>query len=124
MIYPLIFALGALIYVALELIWRGRSHWTMALAGGVCALLLFGLYRRFFELPLPVLCLMGGLVITAVEFITGFIVNLTMDWKVWDYSNQSGNLYGQVCPAYSLMWVLLSAPAYLLLDFVYTLTSA
>ena len=27
---------GGVIYVALELAWRGRSHWTMFILGGVC----------------------------------------------------------------------------------------
>ena len=32
---PAVFALGAAGYAALELLWRGRTHWTMALTGGV-----------------------------------------------------------------------------------------
>ena len=31
---PAVFALGAAGYAALELLWRGRTHWTMALTGG------------------------------------------------------------------------------------------
>ena len=31
---PAVFALGAAGYATLELLWRGRTHWTMALTGG------------------------------------------------------------------------------------------
>ena len=39
---PAVFALGAAGYAALELLWRGRTHWTMALTGGA---VLVGLRR-------------------------------------------------------------------------------
>ena len=32
-----------------------------------------------------------------------------MGWAVWDYSALWGNLWGQVCPLYSLYWLGLSA---------------
>ena len=34
--YLVLMATGGLLYVALELVWRGRSHWTMFLLGGTC----------------------------------------------------------------------------------------
>ncbi len=105
----------------IELFWRGHSHWSMALAGGVCCVLLFGLWLRFGSLPHILLCLMGALVITAVEFLTGALVNVRLGLQVWDYSNKRGNLYGQVCPLYSVLWILLCAPAFMLIEFVYSL---
>lgn len=36
-----IFLSGAGGYYAIELAWRGRSHWTMALTGGTCLCLLY-----------------------------------------------------------------------------------
>ena len=35
-----LFCLGGGAYAALELAWRGTTHWTMFLAGGVCLCLL------------------------------------------------------------------------------------
>lgn len=36
-IKPLVlFGIGGLIYVMIEVIWRGYSHWTMFLLGGLC----------------------------------------------------------------------------------------
>ena len=32
--YLFLFDVGGLLYILIELIWRGRSHWTMFLLGG------------------------------------------------------------------------------------------
>ena len=120
MAYLWIFLGGSAVYVLMEWFWRGHSHWTMALTGGVCALLLFGLQRALPHLPRVPLCLLGGLVVTAVEFVAGSIVNLRLGWQVWDYSGMRYQLYGQVSLGYSLLWCALCAPAFPLLDFIYT----
>lgn len=105
----LTFFLGGTIYVLLELLWRGRSHVSMFCAGGLALLLLHGLFLRF-ALPLFAQCLLGGLVITAIEFVAGAIVNVRLKLNVWDYSKMPLNLYGQVCLPFSLLWCLLTLP--------------
>ena len=35
--------------------------------------------------------------ITAMEFITGIIVNKWLDLKVWDYGRMPFHLFGQIC---------------------------
>ena len=54
--------------------------------------------------------LAGTLIICAVEFTVGFIVNILLDWKVWDYSGRKYNIYGQICPIYAFLWFLLCIP--------------
>ena len=120
MVYLFLFLLGAVLYVTLELFWRGRSHISMALAGGLSLVLLFGIYTRYPALPLLARCIVGSAVITAVEFITGAIVNVRLRLGVWDYSTLPFNLYGQICPRFSLLWAALCAPASAVVDFVYT----
>lgn len=115
-----LFLIGAAAYALMELFWRGHTHWTMLLLGGACAVLLFGIRRTFPHAPLIPLCVFGALVITSMEFVTGAVVNVLLGWNVWDYSGMKYNLYGQVSLAYSLLWAALSAPAFILLDFVYT----
>ena len=34
--YLLLFGIGGIIYIILELLWRGWSHWTMFILGGAC----------------------------------------------------------------------------------------
>ena len=111
----LTFFLGGTIYVLLELLWRGRSHVSMFCAGGLALLLLHGLFLRF------ALCLVGGLVITAIEFVAGAIVNVRLKLNVWDYSKMPLNLYGQVCLPFSLLWCLLTLPISFLSSYLATL---
>ena len=79
--------------------------------------LLHALFQRY-ALPLPVKCIAGALVITAIEFIAGYIVNLRMGLNVWDYSGRPYNLYRQICPGFALLWALLSLPIALLCDHI------
>ena len=101
------FCLGGGAYVALELLWRGRSHYSMFLAGGTCFLLL-GMLRRL-KLPLLAKAGLGALAITGVELIAGWIFN--RDYAVWDYRGSPGNFLGQICPAYCFLWLPVSAAA-------------
>lgn len=109
----LYFFLGGAGYVGLELLFRKRSHYSMFLAGGASLSLLVSIFTRY-SLPLPIQCLLGGLVITALEFITGYLFNLRLGREVWDYSGHWGNLYGQICPLFTLIWVFLCLPIALL----------
>ena len=108
--YGIIYVTGGTVYGAIEMLYRGRTHWTMVLAGGACFVLLYQISRKN-RLKNWEKYLLGGAAITAVEFITGLIVNRVLDWNVWDYSHQWLNLMGQVCIMFSAVWVLLSMPA-------------
>ena len=101
-----LFALGGAGYVGLELLWRGRSHYSMFLAGGVCFLLLGKLNRK---LSLPLRAILGAGIITLVELAAGLLVN--RGYAVWDYRDRVGNFLGQICPLYCLLWIPVSAGA-------------
>ena len=107
--YGLVFALGALGYGAVEVLYRGFTHWTMMIAGGVCFTLLYLISAKS-RSKLWRKCLMGGAAITAVEFIAGAIVNLYLGWNVWDYGSQRLNLLGQICLSFSVLWTLMCLP--------------
>lgn len=106
----MLFSLGGAAYALLEILWRRKTHWTMAVTGGSCFLLLFRIYKTFPRLCLRSKCLIGGALITLMEGICGFIVNIKCKLNVWDYSNCTLNFKGQVCPFYSMLWVLLCIP--------------
>lgn len=105
-----LFLIGGGIYILLEMMYRGRSHWTMFLLGGVCFLAL-GYINRFlpWETPLPVQMLIGAAIITVLELLTGWIVNIKLGWHVWDYSRVPLNFYAQICLPASIGWFFLSA---------------
>jgi len=112
------FLLGAAAYPALELLWRGRTHPSMALAGGASMLLI----RRVGRLRCGLLprSLLAGAGITAIEYSIGRICNKTH--RIWDYRRQPLNLHGQICLPYSLMWCGLSAAVMAVSDALNTQT--
>ena len=70
--YLFLFDVGGLLYILIELIWRGRSHWTMFLLGGICFVFL-GLINEVipWQMPLWQQIIIGAVGITTLEFLTG-----------------------------------------------------
>lgn len=110
--YLAMYALGSLLYTIIELIYRGRTHFSMVITGGVCGMLLHRINRRYTRKPIVLRALLGCLTITGVEFSVGCLVNRLLHMNVWDYRNQPFHLLGQVCPLFSLCWFLLCFPAF------------
>lgn len=106
--FLLVYIIGAGLYGLLELLWRGWTHWTMLLCGGACFTLMYLISG--FAVPLWAKCLLSALMISTVEFGTGYLVNITLGWNVWDYSDRAFNIMGQICPMFSLIWLVLSVP--------------
>ena len=61
---------------------------------------------------------LSALVVTAMEFAAGLVLNVWMGLGIWDYSDLPYNLLGQVCLLYMNLWFLLSLPAILLDDWL------
>ncbi len=108
-----IFLYGAVGYAAIEVICRGYTHWSMALTGGACLLLLFRINRRLARRGLLLRAAAGAAAVTALELAVGLVVNRWLGWGVWDYAAQPLNLLGQICPRYSLYWFCLALPVML-----------
>lgn len=110
---------GGATYVALEVIWRGYSHWTMILLAAV-VFICVGLLNEVWgwRTSLVVQVLAGAALATVMEFATGCVVNLWLGWAVWDYSDMPGNLLGQICPQYTALWLPLTLVAILLDDYI------
>ncbi len=110
---------GGLLYVAVELIWRGYSHWTMFFLGGTCFVLIGAINELIpWCMPLWKQAIIGAAIITLLEFLTGCIVNLWLGWNIWDYSSVPLNLLGQICVPYILLWVPVSLGAIILDDWL------
>ena len=117
--YVVLFVTGGLVYMSLELLWRGCTHWTMGVLGGICFICL-GLINEIlsWETPLTLQMLIGSTIITILEFITGCIVNIWLGWNVWDYSNLPLNLLGQICLPFSILWYFISAIGIVIDDYI------
>lgn len=111
LLHSAIGVIGGVVYMGIEILWRGHTHWSMGVLGGLCFVLI-GLLDEWFEHP-PLLLQMvqGAAIVTMLELITGIIVNLHLGWNVWDYSDMPGNFMGQVCPQFLVAWFFLSAAA-------------
>lgn len=45
-----------------------------------------------------------GIAMTILEFLAGLIFVKGFRVKLWDYSNQKGNIMGIICPLFSVIW--------------------
>ena len=114
----LTFLLGAAAYPCLEIAFRGYSHWTMSLAGGLCFALLYAMEAEMPDLPFWMKAAAGALIITAVELATGTVVNLWLGWAVWDYSNLRFHFLGQVSLIFAAIWYALCCLFFTVADLV------
>ncbi len=106
----LLFSIGSFGYGAIEILWRGYTHWTMLLAGGTCFTMYYKLCEDEKNMPLFTKCFFGALLITCVELIFGTVVNVVLNWNVWDYSDMPMNFFGQICLPFFILWFLLCIP--------------
>lgn len=111
-----VFLTGGILYSLIEMLWRGYTHWSMTAAGGAALLLIHLMNRKLRGRDLCLRCVCGCAMITGIEFLVGIIVNLWLGLDVWDYSGMAYNLLGQICPAFSVLWFLISFPACFLSD--------
>ena len=78
--------------------------------GGLCFLTMYKLFGYMSNYSLMEKCVLGAIVITALEFVVGCIVNLIFHMNVWNYSRMPLNLSGQICILYSTLWGFLCIP--------------
>ena len=111
--------IGGAVYASMELAFRGRTHWTMAVLGGILFVVI-GLFNEVlpWEMSLTLQAVLGSLVVTGVELGAGIILNCWLGLDIWDYSNLPFNLWGQICLPFSALWVLLAGVAVVLDDWL------
>lgn len=109
--------IGGTIYIAIEVAWRGYSHWTMAVLGGLCFICV-GLINELFPWGVGLVwqALIGATIITALEFCAGVVLNIWLGLGVWDYSGLPFNILGQICLPFFLAWIPLAAIAIIVDD--------
>lgn len=107
--YLFLFIVGGFSYFYMEILFRGFSHFSMIICGGF-AFILCGLIDQVIKYNLSLISqmLISTCIITVLELITGYIVNIRLHLNVWDYSRLPYNFHGQICVAYSFIWLILS----------------
>lgn len=113
------FVIGALIYGMIEISARGFTHITMGLLGGISMIVIHLTNdARRDGLNFFVQISLIAFFITAIEFITGEIVNVRLGMNIWDYSDIPLNFDGQICLPFVGIWLVLSAIGVVLDDYL------
>lgn len=113
--YLFVSLLGGFGYCFIEILWRGRTHYSMFFAGAV-VLSTFYYISQNYNIPLWAKGIVGMIIITVLEFILGIIFNVILKENVWDYSNMPLNVMGQICLPFSAIWFVLSALAFISIE--------
>jgi len=58
--------------------------------------------------PLPLKVIVYGIILTAIEYLTGYMFERIFKLKLWDYSNNKFNLHGRVCLLFSVFWTVMA----------------
>ena len=115
----LLFVFGGLMYMGVEILFRGYTHFSMFFVGGLCFVLVGGINEKLpWNMAFVSQMMIASLLVTAVEFIAGVILNLLLGLGVWDYSSLPYNFLGQISLIFSVGWFFLSAIGILLDDWL------
>lgn len=107
--YLVLFLIGGITYYFIEIAYRGYSHFSMVIVGGLCFILI-GSINEFSnkEIPLLLQMFISVILINIVELISGIIINRILLLNVWDYSQLRFNFLGQISLNSSIAWFFLS----------------
>jgi uncharacterized protein len=67
---------------------------------------------------IPVRILFYFILLSALEFCTGLIMEVLFRTRLWDYSNERFNIRGHVCLRFSIIWTVLAVGLDFWLDFL------
>ena len=117
--YLILGIIGGFTYVIIEMLYRGHSHWSMFIVSAV-AFISIGLINEFisWDMKLWKQMLIGSGIVTVLEFISGYILNIKLGWLIWDYSNVPFNIMGQICLPFSIAWFFISLIAIVTDDYL------
>ena len=103
-------------YCGIEILYRGRTHISMLFVGGLCAVLIGMINEITPKMNIFLQMFIGAVIVTIIEFFSGYIINIILGLNVWDYSNLMFNYKGQISLIFTVIWFFLSAPVIYLDD--------
>lgn len=129
-----LFFIGSVIGWVLELLYRNLTQknkkWVnpgfctgpyLPIYGfGLCMLFLLASLERYSLIPNPiwnkvVLFIAMAIGMTLIEYVAGLFCLKVLKVRLWDYSNNWGNIQGIICPLFSFFWAVLGAVYYFLI---------
>ena len=118
MMSSILFFIYGFMYYIIEVLYRGYSHWSMFFLGGLCGVIIGLLNEKNKTISVLKQGIYGALIVTILEFIIGYIVNILLGWNIWDYSDVPFNFLGQICLPFTIIWFILSIVCVYLDDFL------
>ena len=115
----ILFLIGGFAYYMTEILYRGYSHYSMFILGGLCFCIIGELNQVYYwDMAFISQMFLSSIIITVLEFITGCIVNLLLNFHVWDYSHMPYNVLGQICLPFTVIWFFFSIIPIVLDDWI------
>jgi hypothetical protein len=113
-LFALWFLLGEQ-YFILEALYRAafkhgeRAHIAMLAVGGLCCVAVGCINQipRFYNAPVWIQASIGTAATLCIEFLSGYILNIRLGLGIWDYAGLPGNVAGQICIPFAVVWFLL-----------------
>ena len=106
----ILFFLCGIIYVGIELLYRGYSHISMFLLAGFLGVFCIDTPNNIYgyDLDYSIQVLISTILCTLGEGITGLIVNIKLKLDIWDYSNLPFTFFcGQCNLFFVFAWMLI-----------------
>ena len=104
-----LFLIYGSIYYSLEVLYRGYSHVSMFILSGVLGVAIGLINEITPKINIWLETLIGTIIATIGEGVTGIIVNNILHLNVWDYSDLPFTFfYGQCNLIFCLIWFILT----------------
>lgn len=100
----MLFLIGAVFYGGIEVVWRGNTHFTMCIAGGISAIILGFINLKMKDWLFIYKVMVGSIAITLIELVFGIVFNVILKQNIWDYSHLKFNFLGQICILFTVVW--------------------
>lgn len=107
----LLWTWGGAVYFMIEVVYKTATghadqiSWTMlVLAVVLCVPVERAGAELPWDCPLWLQALSCATLVTFTELVAGLIINVWLGMGVWDYSGLPGNVLGQICPQFALLW--------------------
>ncbi len=108
--YLCLIGIGGSLYYVFEQLFRGFSHWSMFLLGGICFLFIYLQGSKIgWDEPLWKQILRCDIFVVSMEFMTGIVVNCMWHMNVWDYTDMPFQILGQICLPFAIIFAGLCA---------------
>lgn len=110
----LLWVWGGTTYFMIEVAYKTATHeperisWTMLILAIVLTIPVERCGEQLpWAVPLWIQSMACAALVTAAELAAGLVLNVWLGLGVWDYSHLWGNLWGQICPQFAVLWWVL-----------------